>query len=297
MPALHRREEPGTPAAGRHSGGGDGGHFPSGFASLAGLADRGARVSASVLDLRSGRVLLSIDDRVAMPTANLGRILLLVEVSARLTAKDASAFGILERSPADDAGTGLWRQLQAPVLPLVDLAVLVGALGDDLAANTLLRQVGLDSVRARAESLGLVATSLLDRVRDARGPDDAPHPSVGATAELAWLLAALSRGQVVDHATSRRVLDWLGTGVDLSLVASGFGLDPLAHRTADHGIRLTNATARSRGLRTEAGLLAGPRGDLAYALTVQLTGGSLAEQLEVVGALRVVGLDLLEHVA
>lgn len=216
-------------------------------------------MSASLLDWRTGRALLSIDDRVAMPTASLGRILLLIEVSARLTARDAAGFGILERSAMDDAaGAGLWRHPQAPVLPLVDLAVLVGALGDDLASNTLLRQIGLEKVRARTESLGLVTTSLLDRVRDSRGPDDAPHPSVGAAAELTWLLTALSRGQIVDHTTSRRALDWLGHGVDL---------------------------------------LEGPRGGIAYALTVRFADTSLARRREVLGAMRVFGLDLLEHVA
>lgn len=297
MPATHRHEPPGTSGTGRHSVGGDEHRFATGFEALAGLADHGAQVSANVLDRRTGRTLLSIDDRRAMPTASLGRILLLIEVSARMTAKQAAGFGIVDRSVSDAAaGAGLWRHLQAPVLPLVDLAVLVGAVDDNVASNTLLRRIGLESVRSRAESLGLVTTSLLDRVRDSRGPDDAPHPSVGAAAELTWLVTALSRGRIVDHATSCRVLDWLSNGVDLSMVASGFGLDPLAHRAADHGILLTNATGSGRGVRTEVGLLSGPRGDVAYALTVQFADTSLAARREVLGAMRVLGLDLLEYV-
>ena len=50
-------------------------------------------------------------------------------------------------------------------------------------------------------------------------------------------------------------------------------------------------------MRTEAGLLAGPRGDLAYAVTVQFVDSSLAVRRGVLEALRVLGLDLLEYVA
>src|SRR5690606_13931153 len=109
--------------------------------------------------------------------------------------------------------------LQAPALPIADLGALVGATSDNLATNVVLRHVGLDAVRTRAESLGLARTALLDVVRDHRGPDDAPQLSVGSAAELSWLFAALSRGQIVDQATSQRVIGWLSLNTDLSMVA------------------------------------------------------------------------------
>ena len=233
-----------------------------------------------------------------LPTAGVGRLLLLIEVSARITERDHAGLGILDKTDQDAAkGPGLWQYLQAPALPAVDLATLIGATSDSVAVNTLLRQVGLDAVRTRAESLGLKHTAMLDRVRDHRGPDDAPHVSVGSTAELAGLFAALARDQVVDAPTSRRVLGWLSLGYDLSGVASAFGLDPLAHRSAEAGIQLINVTGASSGVRSEVGLLYGPKAAAAYAVTVTYEESGIAGRLRVIDALRRMGYDLLEHVS
>ena len=250
-----------------------------------------------MVDLRSNLTLLSIDDRIVLPTASIGKILLLVEVAARITARDFAGFGILDKTPGDAiADSGLWQQLQAPALPVSDLAALVGATSDNLATNVLLRQVGLDAVRARTESLGLARTALLDLVRDSRGPDDAPQLSVGSTAELAWLFSTLSRGQIVDHVTSHRVLGWLSSNADLSLVASAFGLDPLSHRGSDHSTLLVNKTGTDIGVRSEAGALRGAHRAVAYAVSIQFNDDGLASRLRVLDAMRTVGYDLLEYV-
>ncbi|MGB3910561.1 MAG: serine hydrolase [Pseudolysinimonas sp.] len=271
--------------------------FTATFTALGDLAYDGAQVSASVTDLDTGKTLVAIDERIVLPTASIGKILLLVEVSARLTERDFTGYGILDKTPRDAVGdSGIWQHLQAPSLPVADLATLVGATSDNLATNVLLRQVGLDAVRARTESLGLLRTALLDLVRDSRGPDDAPQLSVGSTAELAWLFAALARGEIVDTLTSSRVLGWLSLNSDLSMVASAFGLDPLSHRGTDHGVLLVHKTGTDTGVRSEAGVLRGPRTAVAYAASVQFNDSGLAARLRVLDALRVVGLDILEYV-
>jgi len=271
--------------------------FSASFTALGDLAYDGAQVSASVTDLDTGKTLVAIDERIVLPTASIGKILLLVEVSARLTERDFSGYGILDKTPRDAVGeSGIWQHLQAPSLPVADLATLVGATSDNLATNVLLRQVGLDAVRARTESLGLMRTALLDLVRDSRGPDDAPQLSVGSTAELSWLFAALARGEIVDTLTSSRVLGWLSLNSDFSLVASAFGLDPLSHRGTDHGVLLVNKTGSDAGVRSEAGVLRGPRTAVSYAASVQFNDSGLAARLRVLDALRVVGLDILEYV-
>ncbi|MHB1172968.1 MAG: serine hydrolase [Lacisediminihabitans sp.] len=254
-------------------------------------------MSASVIDLQTGLMILSIDDRIVLPTASVGKILLLIEVSARISGRDFTGYGILDKAQHDAVGnSGIWKYLQAPALPVSDLAALVGATSDNLATNVLLRQVGLDAVRARTESLGLARTALLDLVRDNRGPDDAPQLSVGSTAELAWLFSALSRGQIVDQVTSQRVLGWLSLNADLSMVASAFGLDPLSHRSADHGILMVNKTGTDAGVRSEVGIFRGPRAGVAYAVTVQFADAGLQARLRVLDAMRTVGYDLLEYV-
>ena len=174
--------------------------------------------------------------------------------------------------------SGIWQHLQAPSLPVADLATLVGATSDNLATNVLLGQVGLAAVRSRTEQLGLLRTALLDLVRDSRGPDDAPQLSVGSTAELTWLFAALARGEIVDPLTSSRVLGWLSLGSDLSMVASAFGLDPFSHRGVDHGLLLVNKTGSDTGVRSEAGILRGPRAAVAYAVSVQFNDSGIAHR-------------------
>jgi beta-lactamase class A len=285
-----------TPRTPRHRAGSTVENFSAGFTALGGLAYEGARVSASVSDLDSGRSLLAIDERIVLPTASLGKILLLIEVSARLSEREASAYGILDKTARDAVGgSGLWQHLQAPALPIADLATLVGATSDNLATNVLLRRIGLQAVRERTESLGLLRTALLDLARDSRGPDDAPQLSVGSTAELAWLFGALARGEVVDGLTSSRVLGWLSLGSDLSMVASAFALDPFSHRGTDHGILLVNQTGTDAGVRSEAGVVRGPRAAVAYAVSVQFRDSGIAARLRVRDALHTVGLDLLEY--
>jgi beta-lactamase class A len=295
--ARERRERVRTPRAALHRALQPTENFANSFTALGDLAYEGAQVSASVMDLDSGRMLVAIDERIVLPTASIGKILLLIEVSARLTERDASGYGILDKTARDAVGdSGVWQHLQAPSLPVADLASLVGATSDNLATNVLLRQVGLPAVRARTESLGLLRTALLDLVRDSRGPDDAPQLSVGSTAELMWLFSALARGEIVDSLTSSRVLGWLSLNADLSMVASAFGLDPLSHRGVDHGLLLVNKTGTDAGVRAEAGVLRGPRAGVAYAVSVQFNDSGIAARLRVLDAMRTVGLDLLEYV-
>lgn len=295
--ALSRRTRAREPRAARHVGRGEVDDFTRSFAALGQLAYAGARVSASVVDLNTGRPVLAIDDRIVLPTASVGKILLLIEVSARMTAGEASGQGIIDKSRlAPAADSGLWQHLQVPSLPIGDLAALIGATSDNLATNALIERIGLAAVRARGESLGLARTALLDVVRDARGPDDAPQLSVGSTAELSRLFASLARHEAVDPITSQRVMGWLSLGTDLSMVASAFGLDPLAHRGEDHGTLLVNKTGTDAGVRSEVGALRGASRAVSYAVTVQFTDDALATRLRVLEAMRAVGTDMLEYV-
>ncbi len=271
--------------------------FTRGFDALGRLAVQGVQVSARATDLSTGEVLFSVDDHVVMPTASIGKVLLLVEVAARLQSGQLSPLVQLDRAPQDVAGdSGIWQHLQVPALPVADLAALVGATSDNLATNVLLRRVGLEAVSARTESLGLTRTALLDLVRDHRGPDDAPQLSVGSANELTWLFAALARGEIVDAQTSRQVISWLSLNSDFSLVSSAFGLDPHSHRHPEHGILLVNKTGTDAGVRSEVGVLRGPRAGVTYAVSTYFDDTTLPARLGVIDGMRTVGLDLLEYV-
>jgi beta-lactamase class A len=271
--------------------------FTRGFGALGELALAGVQVSARATDLATGRVLFSVDDHVVMPTASIGKVLLLVEVAARLDGASTEALTVLDRSPRDAVGdSGIWQHLQSPSLPVADLAALIGATSDNLATNVLLRYVGLEAVRARTEALGLTRTALLDLVRDHRGPDDAPQLSIGSAKELTWLFASLARGEIVSPEVSQRVVGWLSLNSDLSMVASAFGLDPLAHRMPDHGVLLMNKTGTDGGVRSEAGVLRGPRASVSYAVSTYFADTQLSSRLAVLDGMHQVGVDLLEYV-
>jgi beta-lactamase class A len=318
--ARSEREEI-APRGRRSDPDGDGVIFRKGFASLTELALAGVQVTACAVDTTSGAVLFSVDDHLSVPTASIGKVLLLIEVAARISARDGSgavpgpeagdragarsvrpapgaeALSILNRTAQDAVGdSGLWQHLQVPALPVADLAALIGATSDNLATNVLLRRIGLDAVRSRAESLGLRRTLLLDIVRDERGPDDAPQLSVGSARELATLFRRLERGEVVDETTSRLVTGWLSLGSDLSMVGGAFGLDPYAHTAVDHGITLFNKTGTDVGIRSEAGAVIGPRAGIAYAVTMRFNDIDLPARLAVLDAMRTLGTDFLEYV-
>lgn len=295
-PSRRARLRGGDPGA-RHRGEVVRSDFTDGFTALAHLALTGAQVSARVIDVRTGKALFSVDDHVVLPTASVGKVLLLLEIAARLDEQVHSRYDLLDRTPEDlVSDSGVWQYLHAPSLPLTDLAALVAATSDNLATNVLLRAVGLDAVRARGESLGLKRTALLDRVRDRRGPDDAPQLSVGSAAELTTLFARIARGEAVNRAVSSRVSDWLALNTDLSMVASAFALDPLSHVRSDHGLSLFNKTGSDAGVRADAGVLRGPRASVAYTVTVQFEDDVHTTRLAVLQAMRTIGLDILEYV-
>ena len=271
--------------------------FTASLKALEELAADGARVSVHVSDLDRGTVVLAGDDFVTLPTGGLGKVLLLVEVAAQLHDGALGPLEIVERASVDPVTTsGMWQHLKAPALPVIDLAVLTAANGDALAANALLHRVGLDAVRARAEQLGLARVALLDRVRQTRGPDDAPQFSIGTTRELAGLFSSLVNSQVVNPAVSAQVAEWLSLNHDLSLVASGTGLNPFAHENDEHGLLFINKTGWETGVRAEAGVLAGPRAGIAYSVIVCFDDISIAHRLRAHDAFRTIGVDLMEYV-
>jgi len=79
-------------------------------------------------------------------------------------------------------------------------------------------------------------------------------------------------------------------------VASAFGLDPLAHRMPDHSVLLMNKTGTDGGVRSEVGVLRGPRASVAYAVSMYFADTMLTSRLAVLDGMHQVGLDLLEYV-
>lgn len=253
-------------------------------------------MSVHVSDLDSGEAVLAGDDHVTLPIAGLGVVPLLVEVAAAFEDGSLDPLEIIDREQLETVSTsGLWRHLRAPALPLVDLAVLAATAGDPMAVNAMLDRIGHERVRSRLAALGLTRTAMLDGFRDRRGPDDAPQVAVGSTREVAGLFSALVNSAVVTPVVSVQVAEWLSLNHDLSLVASATGLDPFAHEHDQHGLLFINKTGRDSGVRAEAGVLAGPRAGVAYAVIVCFDDLSIAHRLRAHDAFRMLGTELMEY--
>jgi beta-lactamase class A len=284
------RRPPRRTATGRRS-------FTSTLKALDDLAASGAKISVRINDLDRGTSVLAGDDFVTLPVAGLGVVPLLIEVAAGFESGRLDPLEIIDRSGFEPVTVGgVWQHLKAPALPLSDLAVLTASTGDALAANALLSRVGLEAVRTRIEELGLVRSALLDRFRDERGPDDAPHFALGSARELAEVFAALVNSKVVSPGVSAQVAEWLSLNHDLSLVASATGLDPFAHDNDEHGLLFVNKTGRDAGIRVEAGVLAGPRAGVSYALIVCFDDLSITHRLRAHEAFRTLGVELMEYI-
>ena len=190
----------------------------------------------------------------SMKTASIGKLLLLVEVARQCAEGDLTGTTLLGQDlELRVADSGIWQHLHVEELAVHDLCVLIASVSDNLATNALLKHVGLQRVHDLAESLGLEQTALLDYVRDHRGPDEPEALSIGSASELSLVMSQLARNELVSPTVSEQVNAWLATNVDLSMVASVFGLDPLAHAPSDRNFIIRNKTGADPGVRADVG--------------------------------------------
>ncbi|MFV8316287.1 serine hydrolase [Mycobacterium sp. 23] len=203
----------------------------------------------------------------SMETASVGKLSLLAEVARQCDEGSVDCNELLDRNHvAPVADSGIWQHLQAQQLCIHDLCVLVASVSDNLATNVLLDHVGLDSVGQLCAAMGFVNTALLDGVRDHRGPDDAWTLSVGSAAELSDFMCRLAAGRLISRSVSDQLDAWLATGVDLSMVASAFGLDPLAHTESDRGFSIRNKTGTDAAVRADVGTVERNGDSFSYAV-------------------------------
>jgi beta-lactamase class A len=248
------------------------------------------RWSVCVRELRGG-VVFADRAQERLSTASLGKVFLLLEVARRFADGSLRRDEPLCRTPAlAVADSGLWQHLRTDCLPAEDLAVLVAAVSDNLATNVLLERVGLAEVQRLARELGYRSSALHDRVRDDRSAADEPVLSSGTAAELSRLMVEVARDE--------RVAGWLARNTDLSMVASAFDLDPLAHADptgTDAGLTFFNKTGTDAGVRADAGVLRGPAASLAYAVVANWPGDGEDRRHEVLCAMREIGEWLLSR--
>ncbi|MDO9457159.1 serine hydrolase [Nocardioides sp.] len=235
-------------------------------------------VSLHVVDAGTGEVLVSEAPDTVLRTASVAKVLVLSALAVALEAGDVAPDEVLSRTVTPRVGdSGLWHLMTTDALPVLDVALLVGAVSDNWATNVLVDRLGHDAVNA----FGLRDTGLWDVVRDTRGPSDPPTLSTGTAREWTDVLVALHRRTWVSAAVSERVLGWLAAGLDHSLVASAFALDPLVADGADGA--LVNKTGTDTDVRCDVGLVTGPTRVAAYACLGNGDPAVLVPRLRAVG--------------
>lgn len=258
----------------------------------------GVQWSAQVRDAATGEVLDELTPDTVLTTASVGKLFLLLEVAEQVTDGRLDPGLVLDVGDEDlIADSGLLQHFRNQSQCVADLALLVGAVSDNLATNVLLRHVGLDATTAQAERRGLVDTRLLDQVRDHRPADDPLTLSRGTGAELCALVTEIQQQAKAGDPVAAQVRRWLGTDTDLSMVAAAFGLDPLAHVEPDDELALFNKTGTERGVRVDVGAVAGPAGGVSYAVLGNWDASAQPElRGPVLAAMRQVGGRLLARV-
>lgn len=235
-----------------------------------------------------------LDGDVVLPTASVGKVFLLLAVLDDVEHGRLDPAEMLTLDAADAVGdSGLLQFLDRRSMSVLDLCRFVAAVSDNFATNVLIRRVGLDRVAAATALAGIGQCALHDVVRDERGPGDPPFLSTGSAAELAALVRGLALGtSTTARSVSRGTADLLRLNTDLSMVASAFGVDPLAHTDEDLGIRLFNKTGSDSGTRADIGWVGTGEGSgLAYAVIARFDDSPEVRRV-VLDAMRAVGASI-----
>lgn len=234
----------------------------------------GLTVSALATDIDTGAEVFRHHPERVLDTASVGKVFLLHRLLTETDRGQRSLEDRVTRRPVEQIdNSGIWYLLQQETLSLYDVAALIGATSDNAATNTLCRVIGLDAVLAHTRALGYTRSGLDDIVRWPL-PPRAPRTLSHATAEeLVRFVQRTADAVDLSKASSDTLQRWLGAGMDLSMVASAFGLDPLAHYYFDRDVWLWNKTGTISTVRADMGLVMSPERRLAYAVLMNWDRG------------------------
>lgn len=252
--------------------------------------------SIKIVDLGSGSILFSHNENELLSTASVGKVFALIELAERLNDGTLALDQPLDRRATTPvADSGIWQHLTTDVLPLGDVAQLVGIASDNWATNVLIDLLGIDAIRARARTWAPQGSDLVDVVRGLRGPDDPPHLSLGCASDHVGVLARLWADRSTPDSTGGRVLHWLAPGMDQSMVASAWRQDPLSHAEEYAGPTLTNKTGTNLGVRADVGIIDSGSRATAYAIIANWTENPPGHgRDDVMAALHAIGVNLRE---
>lgn len=214
---------------------------------------------------------LNADERVT--TASTIKLPILAGVFAAVEAGKAKWTEELTLTQADRvSGSGILGEISNGVrLPIRDVLHLMIVLSDNTATNMIIERFTADMVNAEMDRLGLRQTRSL---REIRGDGDDLKPPTGWSAagklpenrkfgigvstprEMVLLLEKLARGEVVNAAASKEMIEILKRQQYREGIARHLGETPVASKSGalDH-------------LRSDVGIVYSPRGRIAIAMT------------------------------
>lgn len=244
------------------------------------------------------------------PTASVIKIPIMVEVYRQAA---AGMLALDEPLPLRDDevadGSGLLQYLHVGLpLTVADALELMIAISDNTATNLLLRRVGVDAVNATLQNLGLSRTRSAGPIRRANAPVALDHKSRTTPREMATLLTAIAKGQLVSADASAAMLRTLEHQLydDMLPRYLPFTYYPERLGLAEMPIRVAHKTGALSGVRNDAGIVSvqtrdGARTMVISAFTADLADDELwtAENIGVVAIARVARLayDTLVHLA
>lgn len=231
---------------------------------LADTREQGAQWSISIRRDEEPSAFAEHGSSTLLRTASVAKVFVLVELADRLARNAIDAGQLVDRRDTVAVhDSGIWHAMHVDRLPVVDLALLVGAVSDNWATNALIDVCGLDRIQARAAAMAPGGSMLHDYVRNHRTAGMPETLSHGCADDWAAVVQRLYFG---DDAVGRDVLSWLAQDADLSMVAAAFDLDPLAHDVEDLGLRLWHKTGTDDGVRADVGVLRSSSAVVSYAV-------------------------------
>lgn len=210
--------------------------------------------------------LVEVNPEVQLTSASIGKIFILIAVLEEVASQSISFETTIDLTKIEAVSdSGLLQHLSSKVLTVADLCVFTASVSDNLAANALLELVTSERVQAMSTHLGLNKTFLADKIRDRRGPADPIAPSFASAGELRDVISMIDRDD--ERITGTALLKkWLSLNTDTSMVASAFGLDPLAHVGRHGGTSLWNKTGTDSHVRADAGVFSKGNVNTSYAV-------------------------------
>jgi beta-lactamase class A len=214
-------------------------------------------VGAVVVDLQSG-ARASVNADRAFPAASLFKLPILVAVLADEDAGRLDPERKLAIRPQDwTDGSGVLQARVGDQLSVRELTTLMIQDSDNIAALVLLDVVGVPSVNALTDQLGLPATHLVDHRADGGSQDNVDHTT--SAGDMAQLLVGMASGRLVNQRVSDQALGLL----ELKQATNWLGADlpfwvKIAHKWGD----LPQA-------RNDVGIVFTPRGSYVVAVVTQ----------------------------